>query len=274
MQIKASPHLAHIVKHYLLLESDLDSLKQMRLFSDGNTGMVICLQNLLFQKSGNEPKALPRTFVYGQINQFRDIFSIGKVSLIVVVFEPFGAHEFLKTPASFLKDQIIALSDFVGREADLFEEAILEQSARIDSIAFIENFISNIVKANQKSSEAVKAVVNLIAQNHGLISVKQLADYGCMSERQLERKFLEYVGHTPKHFTNIMKLQYFLKLLKNKSAASSFTSLVYDAGFYDQAHLIKEFKRNIGLTPSQYQSQTQSLTLNFFQFRDINCHGF
>ena len=264
MQIKASPHLAHIVKHYLLLESDSDAIKQMRLFSDGNTGVVICLQNLLFQKSGNKIEPLPRTFVYGQINQFQDIFSIGRVSLIVVVFQPFGAHEFLKTPASVLKDQIVTLSNFVGNEAYLFEEKIL--GSKVNTIELVESFITSTVKSDQKSSEAVKAVVNLAVQNHGLISVTQLADYSCMSERQLERKFLEYVGHTPKQFTNIIKLQYFLKLLKNKSTQSNFTSLVYDAGFYDQAHLIKEFKKNTGLTPSQYQSQTQSLALNFFQF--------
>lgn len=268
MQIKASPHLSHIVKHYLILESEFDGLKQLRLFSDGNTGMVICLKSLLFYKSGNEILALPRTFIFGQISHFNDIVSFGKVSLIVVVFQPFGAYTFLKTPASIIKDQILALSEFCGNEASLFEERILQQPIGGNYIDPIEKFISDTIKKTKNSVDIVPVLVNLTIQKQGVISVKDLAENGCMSERQLERKFLEFIGHTPKQFTNIVKLQYFLKLLKAKSSSSNLTSLAFDAGFYDQAHLIREFKKNIGLTPSQYQTQTQSLALNFFQFRD------
>lgn len=269
MQIKPSPELSHIVKHYLLLESDFESLKQLRLFSDGNTGMVICLQNLLFQKSGNEIETLPRIFVYGQLSKFNDIFSIGKISLIIVVFHPYGAYAFLQIPANILKDQIIPLSDLYGTEASFFEESVVEASVKTTHIPIIERFIARIVRCEKKQSAAISALTQLTLHKNGIISVKELAGYGCMSERQLERKFIEFIGHTPKQFTNIIRLQYFLKLLKTKTVHSNLTSIVFDAGYYDQAHLIKEFKKKTGLTPTQYQSQTQSLALNFFRFRDV-----
>ncbi|WP_228446764.1 helix-turn-helix domain-containing protein [Chryseobacterium sp. 3008163] len=87
------------------------------------------------------------------------------------------------------------------------------------------------------------------------------------SERHIERIFKECIGLNPKKFGNIVKLHFFLNLLKYKSSQSNITDLCYDAGYADQSHLIKEFKKYTGITPTQYLKNTNRLAINFMEIK-------
>ncbi|MBE7179410.1 MAG: AraC family transcriptional regulator, partial [Mucilaginibacter polytrichastri] len=69
-----------------------------------------------------------------------------------------------------------------------------------------------------------------------------------LSARQLRRLFHFYVGDSPKVFSNVVRFQ---RLLRMQSAnATAFAEKAWlDAGYYDQAHFIKEFRRFGGITP-------------------------
>ena len=71
-----------------------------------------------------------------------------------------------------------------------------------------------------------------------------------LSIRQLRRLFKYYVGCSPKVFSKVIRFQ---QLLAGKPSLESLTKhrLFYDAGYYDQAHFIKEFKGLFGTTPGK-----------------------
>jgi AraC-like DNA-binding protein len=83
------------------------------------------------------------------------------------------------------------------------------------------------------------------------------------SERHIERLFMESVGINPKNFANIIKLHSFLKQLKKTTEKASLTELVYQSGYADQSHLIKEFKKITGMTPTAYKNNKNKLAINF-----------
>jgi methylphosphotriester-DNA--protein-cysteine methyltransferase len=70
------------------------------------------------------------------------------------------------------------------------------------------------------------------------------------------------VGISPKRCCNIVRAHAFLKHLPE---GSRLTGYAYDSGYYDQAHLIREFKLITGLTPSQYLKKTDPLAVNFLR---------
>lgn len=49
--------------------------------------------------------------------------------------------------------------------------------------------------------------LRFIDRNKGLVSVEKLAELSCLSTRQFNRKFTEYVGLNPKQFTRIVRFQ-------------------------------------------------------------------
>jgi methylphosphotriester-DNA--protein-cysteine methyltransferase len=72
-----------------------------------------------------------------------------------------------------------------------------------------------------------------------------------ISQSALEKRFRQAVGASPKKFASIVRLK---SVIKQYDGANSLTALGYEAGFYDQAHFIKEFKAFTGDTPEKFFS--------------------
>ncbi len=88
-----------------------------------------------------------------------------------------------------------------------------------------------------------------ICKTHGGVHLEREIDTG-LSPRQLRRLFDFYVGTSPKMFCRIIRFQYFFHLLAS-SDGPGYNKLLYDAGYYDQPHFVKDFKSFFGLTPSE-----------------------
>ena len=69
-----------------------------------------------------------------------------------------------------------------------------------------------------------------------------------MSERTLRRRFEDAFGYGPKTLDRILRFQRFWRLRK-KAAEASTALLAIEAGYADQAHLIRESRRLTGVTP-------------------------
>ncbi|GLU54556.1 helix-turn-helix transcriptional regulator [Dyadobacter frigoris] len=266
MQILPSPALAQIVKHFLIIENDHTAHVQHRMFSDGNTGMVFNYGDpLIHLESHNELSAiLPFGFIYGQLDIFQNIISAGKIGMLIVVFHPFGLSSLLKISAIELKNQILNLETFYSLEIETLLDQIFQSSDIFSKIQIVENFLTRKLTMSNQADNLAFNTIKLIHHHNGNLSVNQLTSILQISERKLQRTFEEHIGLPPKRYSGVIRIQYFLKLLR-KSPRSFQTKLVYDAGFFDQAHLIREMKNISGITPSQYISQTNLLAANFLQ---------
>lgn len=84
MQIPSSIGLSGLVKHYLFLNKEAQSPCDLRLFSDGNTGIVFSISGGLTLNA----QPLPDAFLYGQISDYKDIGCHGPAELFIIVFRP------------------------------------------------------------------------------------------------------------------------------------------------------------------------------------------
>ncbi|MCO4757314.1 MAG: AraC family transcriptional regulator [Oceanospirillaceae bacterium] len=73
-----------------------------------------------------------------------------------------------------------------------------------------------------------------------------------LGQRQLERLFKQWVGISPTHYRRIVRVNTVRSRLRNSSYAISLSNEAINAGYFDQAHMNREFKRVVGLTPGQY----------------------
>ena len=74
-----------------------------------------------------------------------------------------------------------------------------------------------------------------------------------MSERTMRRRFHESFGYGPKTLSRILRYQRFLLL--SATSQSSMAVLASEAGYADQAHLVRESRRISGLTPKSQRSR-------------------
>jgi AraC-like DNA-binding protein len=268
MQLLPSPNLSTIVKHFLILESGANGMLNHRLFPDGNPGMVFHYGDPFIQsfENGAAPVKHPGSFVYGQISRFHNIISAGRIGMLVVVFEPYGAYSLLGIPAHELNDAIISLQHLWGREAVELEEQLLNAPGNMIRIGLVEKFLMHKLNKSIEPDPIMKKAIQAINRYHGLMPMTQLTTLLQSTERDLERKFRRQVGMSPKYFSGIIRLQHFIKLLQQPSPNENLTTIAYECGYYDQSHSIREFKKNVGITPRQYTAATNLLAVNFIQF--------
>ena len=268
MQVLPSKELSPYIKHYLFLDNKETTIQKLRLFSDGNMGVVFSLKNKLISDINNYQikNYLPDSFLYGQLNSFKDIYSDNEIALVIVVFQPNGINQLLQIPANEFQDSITSTDAVFGKKGASLEERLSEQNDNEEKVKLLNQFFKTLISKKSESNQLlINSSLDFILAHKGYFSVKQLVNHTGYTERHLERKFKECIGLNPKRFGNVIRLHHFLKLLKHKTEDLNLTAICYDAGFSDQSHLIKEFKKQTGITPTEYLHTTGKLANNLLK---------
>lgn len=264
MQISPPKHLAPYIRHYIFLENSEEDMRNLRLFTDGSSGLILSGDMNLYSKVSED--RMPISFFYGTLNGYKDFSSKGRFSLIAVVFQPYFLNIFLKTSAKEMSNQIISVEDVLKNRMEVFEEKLFNKINPLSIINDLNIFFTHFLSERMSTDHhLISATQQYILQNKGAISSKDLQDFTGYSERHLERKFEYHMGMRPKKYTNIIRLHYFLSLVNKAIDNKNLTILSYEAGYSDQSHLIREFKNNIGLTPKQYQKTENKMAVNFIE---------
>lgn len=271
MQIRPSKQLSKLVKHYLFIESNTKDDKKFQLFSDGNTGIVFSFKNRLSMDIGDSSTvgASPVAFLYGQISKFRNVFSLNDTKLLIIVFHPHAMSQLLNIPAHVLNDEIIVLKELFGTDSEELTDKLFESHTAQDQIELIEAFLFKIFAKSLFSIQpAVIASVELIIQKNGIVNLDQLVSLTGYSKSRIEHKFTETIGLTPKNYAKIVKLNTYLKILRDEENVKIIHA-AYEAGYYDHSHAFKDFKRITGITPTQYAQKLNPLALNLLEYPRI-----
>jgi AraC-like DNA-binding protein len=264
MQIPPSRHLAHIIKHYLILENNSNESFGYRLFSDGNPGMVFYFKAPLIEQAPEQTYTHPHSFAYGQITAYKNLMSTGKLGILVVVFQPYGLYALSGVASVELNDRLVKLNELFKADGADLEDRVLNAAGIGNKIEHIEDFVYGRLADIQYPDKTITAALKLIDSHRGNITIAGLLNVLPLTERQLERRFNQYIGISPKRFSAIAKLQYFLKALQSRAGDTRIADSAYESGYYDQAHLNNYFKKNIGITPSAYKANNL-LAINFMQ---------
>ncbi|WP_293304452.1 helix-turn-helix transcriptional regulator [Pedobacter sp. UBA5917] len=267
MQLPPHHLLQGFVKHYLIIDQKISNAQSYRMFSDGNPGIVFHLKDPFLQLNDENSAAIlqPQSFVYGQLSHHNTILIQSDLKMIVVVLAPCALFTHFDTAAYELNDETAPLAIFFGQEARDVEEQLITTLSTADAIAIIERFLINRLTPLRYLTTDFSMAIRSIYQHHGLISIEDLLQTLPITERQLERKFREYVGTSPKRFADTIKLQHFLKLLQKQPDKEKITDLIYISGYYDHAHLNRNFKKMTGFTPFHYKHTNQMLAINLMR---------
>ena len=179
---------------------------------------------------------------------FRNSPDIGTV---LVFFKEAGAHQFFKQPLHEIFRKSVSLDSFMlHSELLCLEEQLMEASSDSGRITAIERFLTGRM-TNTEHGKLVLTALALIHKNKGNIRIKELTRQLHTSQSPLEKRFRQVVGTSPKKFASIVRLK---NAIAQYNPAGSLTELGHEAGFYDQAHFIKEFKTFTGKAPEDFFS--------------------
>jgi len=216
---------------------------------DGRTSLIFRL--LDGGRRGDVCVAGPRTRA-----RFKDLRGVTRA--LVLGLAPGRTMPLFGVAASELTDRIVPLTDLWGAEGrDLFERF----AATADVPDLLDRVTATLARRARRSREPLAASFARRAArllDAGELRVEDVAEGLGVSARHLRRAFLENVGVSPKEFARAARLQRALRLA---STSSRWSRIAVDAGYYDQAHLITDFRRLVGATPAAFTSQPPALDL-------------
>ena len=150
-----------------------------------------------------------------------------------------------------------------GKKGSELEHEILKGIDTTRSIQLIETFLLRMLQNKSIADRLIAATIDLIVEANGKYSIIDLSEHVQTKRRILERKFAAKVGFTPKYLSRVIRMQSTLRqLLSNDN--DSLTSLTYEEGYFDQAHLVREFKAFTGQTPKDYYGNNLKLSALFY----------
>lgn len=158
--------------------------------------------------------------------------------------------EFRCSMKEMVQHQQLPLFDVVKIEGSLLEEiAIL--STFEERINFFCSFIKAKHLTPNYDQNLIHFCLNKIYSTLGWLNIGELSLTTGYSDRYLRKKFEEYIGFSPKQFSQIVRLQHSVDdLLFNHPVLNN---IIDDHGFYDKAHFYKGFKKYMSLTPREYR---------------------
>jgi AraC-like DNA-binding protein len=171
---------------------------------------------------------------------------------IGVKFLPYGARTFLKAPIHEFVNQVVDVKEIWKKRGRYLEDKILNAGNPIIAVEMLQEFLIDVLtKANLIIDNVSKDAVNMIIESGGNIKVIDIYRKLCLSERQLERKFKNFIGLEPKLFSKIVRFNYVLDYIFVVKKIS-FPDTAQRFGYYDQSHLTRDVKLFTGMTPDQY----------------------
>ncbi|PEG34220.1 AraC family transcriptional regulator [Mycolicibacterium agri] len=189
--------------------------------------------------------SLPNTLVHGVVERvFRTTIS-ERGAVVGARFRPGGFTARFGRDASVLTGRVELVDDqLFGCPIDLDDD--VESAA-----AVLDDAIAAHRAESDPTYDALTALVERIRDDDRLHRVDQVADLSPWSARTTQRVFRRYVGVPLKWVLCRYRLQQ-AALEIESTPDVDFADLAVRLGWYDQAHLINDFRSMLGTTPGEY----------------------
>jgi AraC-like DNA-binding protein len=170
---------------------------------------------------------------------------------IAIELTPLGAPAVLGVPAGELAGQVIDLGDLlVARSRELIERLHEAEGWRARFTVLDEILLRGLSERFAPSGTVVHAWDRLVRGAGGLDVASLAADVG-WSRRHLTEQIRREVGLPPRQVNRVLRFERSRALL-HRSGYRTLTEVAAEAGYFDHAHMVHEWQRLAGCTPSDW----------------------
>jgi AraC-like DNA-binding protein len=175
----------------------------------------------------------------------------GKSHAFGIKFTPGGFYPFLGASVSSLVNCSLPVERVFGRDMNKLESAVLATEDADVMMAEADAFLLERRPQPDEKVDLAQRLVERILRERDILTVDDFAVRAGMSSRALQRLFSKYVGASPKWVIRRYRLHELLEQM-HSGQRLDWAQLAVDLGYFDQAHLINDFKSITGYAPTEY----------------------
>ena len=243
------PALADVVERYWTIEAAPGPGEKAHdlILPDG------CIDVIFDLSPGCHGDAREAPVVIGTMTRALEVETAGPLKILGVRFRPGGATPFVPVAADALTDSSAPLDSLWGREADDLWERLVLAGSSTEAFDVLNRVLGgHLDRSNERLDRAVLTAGRIATSQSGRVTVETLAESVGMGRRQLERRFRTAVGIGPKLSCSIARFRSVVGIL-NAHSDVSLSRVAFRAGYADQPHMNRDFKRLAGVSPGAYR---------------------
>lgn len=197
------------------------------------------------------------TSLVGNFNQPVFVQYQGAINEITIYFKPLGLNAFLVNDlASYGTnsfDEFNPFSDYKNRMA-----AILSLDSDQEKLQSIELYWLSKLKGFEHP--VLEKIINRMMDDEGKsLSMPELSKISGVSRSTINKLFKRHLCRTPSQFKKIIRFRDVLKEYLSVNPEVRLTNITYNLNYFDQSHMIKDFKTMTNFSPRRFFSKITKL---------------
>jgi AraC-like DNA-binding protein len=245
-----SAELASVVHEYWEVQGRLSPFREAVL----PNGFVEVMVNLgpvhrVFEGSGSG--LWDRSWFSGL--QERSIFieSLDGTHLVSIRMHPLAATELFGFGAPRAANSIIDLESLIASEAAKLRESLLAAESPVARFVILETLLRDRWASRSSVPDFVREAATRLEQTHGNLRVAEMHEDLDVSRKHLAVSFSRYVGVSAKAYARIQRFVWTVDRLRS-STDVEWSRIAAEAGYSDQSHLVRDFRRVGAASPTEY----------------------
>jgi AraC-like DNA-binding protein len=190
------------------------------------------------------------SFTAGLFSRPVIVGSTGAACCVQINLTPLGALRLFHLPQSELANRTVSLDEILAAEGRSLADELQDAEDWSARFALLDCFIARRFAAARETSATVNEAWAGLTYHHGRASIVEIARSIGVSRRHLAKLCRSELGMTPKSLARILRFDH-TRRLASTVPRLDWAELAYEAGYADQAHLVREFHALSGLTPSE-----------------------
>ncbi len=218
-----------------------------RVVPDGCPELIVHLGDVFERRVGARWVRQPRLFLAGTLTRPWLLRPGRRVITLGARFRPGAVTSLFPRSMAGMADREIAIEDLAGvEEKRQLQNALRRARSGAARIAALGSWL--VARIGPERPEGARPAVALVLRTRGAERIAGTAKTLGWTPRRLERAFLHDLGIRPKLFARIVRLNAVLASLDERERGSAI-DLALDAGYFDQAHLLRDFRTLAGRKP-------------------------
>ena len=234
-----------------------------RVVPDGCPELIVHLGDPYARRVGGRWRRQPRAFLAGTLTAPWLLQPGRRVLTLGVRFRPGEVRALFPVAMSAAAGRETRLETIVGKaRADALVAALRAARGEAARFAAAETWLLEQLARGPARPPSARPAARLILRARGAVRIAALARTLGWTRRRLERAFARELGVRPKLFARIVRLNAALSGLEAGERASTVDTAL-DAGYFDQAHLLRDFRALAGRGPRSPRAADGELARHF-----------
>lgn len=186
--------------------------------------------------------------------------------IVAIRLHPWMAERMLGVPASELRESLLDLDMFWGSAVDEVRNRLHDAPDPAAKLTIVECAVASHARRRPNHDTSVAEALCNAAELDAHTTIGQLASRHGLTHRRVIELFDRAVGLKPKSYQRVRRLRHVFRLV-HEVPRLSWTAIAHRCGYFDQAHLINDFRLLTGISPRTYEQTRSSVGHGFVPHR-------